>query len=33
MEMVWANAPELCIAERMPNLAIKSEGSGQLKFA
>lgn len=31
--LVRANAPELCIAERMPNLAIKSEENGQLKFA
>ena len=31
--LVRANAPELCIAERMPNLAIKSEANGQLRFA
>lgn len=31
--LVRANAPELCIAERMPNLAIKSEPNGQLRFA
>lgn len=31
--LVRANAPELCVAERMPNLAIKSEESGQLRFA
>lgn len=31
--LVKANAPELCIAERMPNLAIKSGANGQLRFA
>lgn len=31
--LVRANAPELCIVERMPNLAIKSEPNGQLRFA
>ena len=31
--LVRVNAPELCIAERMPNLAIKSEANGQLRFA
>lgn len=31
--LVRANAPELCVAERMPNLAIKGEANGQLRFA
>lgn len=31
--LVRANAPELCVAERMPNLAIESESNGQLRFA
>lgn len=31
--LVRANAPELCAAERMPNLSIKSEANGQLRFA
>ena len=31
--LVRANAPELCVAERMPNMTIESEASGQLKFA
>lgn len=31
--LVRANLPELCVAERTPNLRIKEEQSGQLKFA
>lgn len=31
--LVKANLPELCVAERMPNMRIKSEATGQLKFA
>lgn len=31
--LVKANLPELCVAERTPNLRIKEEQSGQLKFA
>ena len=30
--LVRANLPELCIAERMPNLRVKSEEVGQLRF-
>lgn len=31
--LVRVNAPELCVAERIPNMKIESEKSGQLKFA
>lgn len=31
--LVRANLPELCVAERMPNMRIGEEQSGQLKFA
>lgn len=31
--MVRANLPELCIAERTPNMRIESEQTGQLRFA
>lgn len=31
--LVRANLPELCVAERTPNLRIREEQSGQLKFA
>ena len=31
--LVRANLPELCIADRTPNMRIKSEESGQLRFA
>lgn len=31
--LVRANLPELCIAERTPNMQIKTENSGQLRFA
>ena len=31
--MVRANLPELCVAERMPNMQIKAEQTGQLRFA
>ena len=31
--LVRANLPELCVAERMPNMRIKSEQTGQLRFA
>lgn len=31
--LVRANLPELCVAERTPNLKISAEQSGQLKFA
>ena len=31
--LVRANLPELCVAERMPNMQIKSEQTGQLRFA
>ena len=31
--LVKANLPELCIAERMPNMRISSEQVGQLRFA
>lgn len=31
--MVRANLPELCIAERTPNMQIKAENNGQLRFA
>ena len=31
--LVKANLPELCVAERTPNMRIKAEQSGQLRFA
>ena len=31
--LVRANLPELCICERMPNMRIESEQTGQLRFA
>lgn len=31
--LVRANLPEMCIAERMPNMQIKTEQTGQLRFA
>jgi DNA (cytosine-5)-methyltransferase 1 len=31
--LVRANLPELCVAERMPNMRIKPEQNGQLRFA
>lgn len=31
--LVKANLPEMCAAKRMPNMRIKSEATGQLKFA
>jgi DNA (cytosine-5)-methyltransferase 1 len=31
--MVRANLPELCVAERMPNMRIQAEQTGQLRFA
>ena len=31
--LVKANLPELCVAERTPNLRIGEEQSGQLRFA
>lgn len=31
--LVRANLPELCVAERMPNMKIESEQTGQLRFA
>lgn len=31
--LVRANFPELCVAERMPNMRIKPEQTGQLRFA
>lgn len=31
--LVRANLPELCVAERMPNIKISSESNGQLRFA
>lgn len=31
--LVRANLPELCVGERMPNMRIDAEQSGQLKFA
>ena len=31
--LVKANLPELCVAERMPNMKIESEQTGQLRFA
>lgn len=31
--LVRANLPELCVAERMPNMRIESEQTGQLRFA
>lgn len=31
--LVRANLPELCVAERMPNMQIKAEQTGQLRFA
>lgn len=31
--LVKANLPELCVAERTPNMRIESEQTGQLRFA
>lgn len=31
--LVRANLPELCVAERMPNMKIEAEQTGQLRFA
>ena len=31
--LVRANLPELCVAERMPNMRIQAEQTGQLRFA
>lgn len=31
--LVKANLPEMCVAERMPNMKIESEQTGQLRFA
>lgn len=31
--LVKANLPEMCVAERMPNMRIASEDNGQLRFA
>lgn len=31
--LVRANLPELCVAERTPNMQIKAETTGQLRFA
>ena len=31
--LVRANLPELCVAERVPNMRIKAEQTGQLRFA
>ena len=31
--LVKANLPELCVAERMPNMRIEAEQTGQLRFA
>lgn len=31
--LVKVNLPEMCVAKRMPNMRIKSEATGQLKFA
>ncbi len=31
--LVKANLPEMCKAQRMPNMAITEEDAGQLKFA
>ena len=31
--LVKANLPEMCVSKRMPNMRIKSEATGQLKFA
>lgn len=31
--MVRANLPELCVAERMPNMSVGEEQTGQLRFA
>lgn len=31
--LVKANLPEMCVAKRMPNMRIKLEATGQLKFA
>lgn len=31
--LVRANLPELCVAERMPNMQIEAEQTGQLRFA
>ena len=33
IKMHKANLPELCTCERMPNMKIVSEETGQLKFA
>lgn len=32
-ELVRANLPELCVAERTPNMRIEPEQTGQLRFA
>lgn len=31
--LVKANLPELCVAERMPNMQIEADQTGQLRFA
>lgn len=31
--LVRANLPELCVAERTPNMCVKQEQTGQLAFA
>lgn len=31
--LVRANLPEMCVAERTPNLRVTQEKTGQLKFA
>ena len=31
--LVRANLPELCVAERMPNMRMAEEQTGQLRFA
>lgn len=31
--LVRANLPELCVADRTPNMVIKTEQTGQLRFA
>lgn len=31
--LVRANLPELCVADRTPNMQIKTEQTGQLRFA
>lgn len=33
MALVKANMPEICVAERTPNMVMKEENSGQLRFA